>query len=55
VAQDLIRTIEVLAPAYGHLGELKAGAPQTYLDLVGDGDHAVHGLREGVVAFFRPQ
>ncbi len=55
VAQDLLRTIDLLAPAYGQLDRLRATTEQTYLDVIGDGAHAVHGLRDASVAFFRPQ
>lgn len=55
VAQDLLRTIDLLAPAYGQLDRLRTTSEQTYLDVIGDGAHAAHGLREASVAFFRPQ
>lgn len=55
VAQDLLRTIDLLATAYGQLDRLRQTSEQTYLDVIGDGAHAVHGLREASVAFFRPQ
>lgn len=55
VAQDLLRTLDLLAPAYGQLDRLRQTSEQTYLDVVGDGAHAVHGLREASMAFFRPR
>ncbi|MCC7385997.1 MAG: hypothetical protein IT384_29380 [Deltaproteobacteria bacterium] len=54
VAADLIRVITVLSDAYAKLDQVRAEREQTYLDLIGDGCHAIHGLRESVVAFFRP-
>jgi hypothetical protein len=55
VAQDLMRTLDLLSTAYGQLDRLRATSEQTYLDMIGDGAHAVHGLRAASVAFFRPQ
>lgn len=55
VAQDLLRTLDLLSTAYGQLDRLRATSEQTYLDMIGDGAHAAHGLRAASVAFFRPQ
>lgn len=47
VAADLLRVIAQLQAtgAYARLGEISAQQPQLYLDLIGDGCHAIHGLR----------
>jgi hypothetical protein len=47
-ASDLLRALEQLEQerAYARLPELGARQPQLALDLIGDGCHAVHGLRE---------
>ena len=52
VAADLLDTIRALEPLYGRLDRIRETTPQTYYDLVGDGCHAVRGLRESLVAFF---
>lgn len=45
---DLLGALEQLEQerAYERLSEIAAQRPQLALDLVGDGCHAVHGLRE---------
>lgn len=53
VAKDLIQAVNVLGPAYHQLGPIRAEREQTYLDLIGDGCHAMRGLRQGIVALFR--
>jgi hypothetical protein len=47
-AADLLATLAQLDAerAYARLSELSASKPQLHLDLIGDGCHAVHGLRE---------
>ncbi len=52
VAADLLDTIRALVPLYGRLDRIREATPQIYYDLVGDGSHALRGLREGLVAFF---
>lgn len=52
VAGDLLNTIEALSGAYANLDKIKASSAQTYYDLIGDGCHAIRGLREGLVPFF---
>lgn len=54
VAADLVRVVGQLEPAYGNLANIRKDREQTYLDLIGDGCHAIRGLREGVVALFGP-
>lgn len=54
IAADLVRTVGQLAPAYANLANVRRDREQTYLDLIGDGCHAIRGLRESLVAFFRP-
>ncbi len=54
VAGDLLNTLEALQGAYANLDKIKASSAQTYYDLIGDGCHAIRGLREGLVPFFRP-
>jgi hypothetical protein len=52
VIRDLITTIDLLAGAYGNLDKVRKAKEQTYLDLIGDGCHAIRGLRVALVAFF---
>ena len=52
VTADLLDTIQALEPFYGRLDRIREATPQTYYDLVGDGCHALRGLRESLVAFF---
>ena len=52
VAADLLLTIQELDLAYNNLDKVKASSPQTYYDLIGDGCHAIRGLREGLVPLF---
>lgn len=54
VAGDLLNTVQALSGAYANLDKIKASSPQTYYDLIGDGCHAIRGLREGLVPFFAP-
>jgi hypothetical protein len=52
IAGDLLNTIEQLEPMYAKTKELEKARPQSYYDLIGDGCHAIRGLRRSVVAFF---
>lgn len=47
-ASDVLTVIAQLqaVSAYARLNELSVQQPQLYLDLIGDGCHAIHGLRE---------
>lgn len=45
LAHDLVETVYALGEAYGNQDTLKVRAAQTYYDLIGDGCHAVRGLR----------
>ncbi len=47
-ASDVLTVVSQLQQigAYARLNELAARQPQLYLDLIGDGCHAIHGLRE---------
>jgi hypothetical protein len=54
VAADLVDTVAELAPMYRAQVGLKESAPQTYYDLIGDGCHAIRGLRQALVAFYAP-
>ena len=52
VAGDLLRTIKALEPFYQSLDNIRTATPQSYYDLIGDGCHAIRGLRESLVAFY---
>ena len=52
VAADLLDVIDQLGEAYGRLDEIRKIREQTYLDMIGDGCHAIRGLRQALVAFF---
>ena len=52
VTRDLLDTIYDLGEAYGRLPEIRKMREQTYLDMIGDGCHAIRGLRQALVAFF---
>jgi hypothetical protein len=54
VAGDLVEVIAKLEPAYANQDAIGASVPQTKYDLIGDGCHAIRGLRRGLVAFFPP-
>jgi hypothetical protein len=53
VLRDLAATVEALEEAYADLPKVRKSREQTYLDLIGDGCHAIRGLRGALVAFFR--
>ncbi|MEL7372006.1 MAG: hypothetical protein AAFN74_23985, partial [Myxococcota bacterium] len=52
VAGDVLDTIQALKPNYHRLDSIRNSSPQTYYDLIGDGCHALRGLRESLVAFY---
>jgi hypothetical protein len=52
VAGDLADTVFALDQAYARQKELRKASEQTYYDLIGDGCHAIRGLRRSLVAFF---
>jgi hypothetical protein len=52
ITGDLVNTVQALEPAYGQLKEIRAASGQTYYDLIGDGCHAIRGLRKALVAVF---
>jgi hypothetical protein len=52
IAGDLLNTLEALDPVYAKAKELEKIRPQSYYDLIGDGCHAIRGLRRSVMAFF---
>lgn len=54
IVQDLFQTLRKLGPQYGQLSKIRQVREQTYLDMIGDGCHAIRGLREASVAFFAP-
>ena len=54
VAADLIDAVKELKPMYDAQSRLKEQVPQSYYDLIGDGCHAIRGLRQALVAFFAP-
>lgn len=54
VAADLVDVVAQLEPAYRSQDVLAQVAQQTRYDLIGDGCHAIRGLRRGLVAFFAP-
>lgn len=54
VAADLVDAVAELAPMYKAQAKLAESTPQTYYDLIGDGCHAIRGLRQALVAFYAP-
>ena len=52
IIRDLVRVIDDLAVNYIDLESVRLKSKQTYYDLIGDGCHAIRGLRESLVAFF---
>ena len=52
IIQDLVSTIDDLAVNYLDLESVKNVKKQVYYDLIGDGCHAIRGLRESLMAFF---
>ncbi len=52
VAGDLLDTLAALEPLYARLDSIRDVTPQFYYDLIGDGCHAIRGMREGLVAFY---
>jgi hypothetical protein len=52
IAGDLVEAVQALEGAYARQKEIRATADQTYYDLIGDGCHAIRGLRKALVAFF---
>ena len=54
VAGDLIDAVAELRPLYRDQDKVRPSTPQLYYDLIGDGAHALRGLRRASVAFFRP-
>ena len=54
IISDLFATLKKLAPHYGQLARIREVREQTYLDMIGDGCHAIRGLREASVAFSPP-
>lgn len=51
ITGDLVDTVRALAPAYTKARAAPGTADQTYYDLIGDGCHAIRGLRRALVAF----
>jgi hypothetical protein len=54
VAGDLVDVVHELQPMYARQHVIGEVAPQTRYDLIGDGCHAIRGLRRSLVAFFAP-
>jgi hypothetical protein len=52
IAGDLLNTLDQLEPVYAKSKELLKVRPQSYYDLIGDGCHAIRGLRRSLMAFF---
>ena len=52
IVRDLIATIDGLAVNFIDLESVRAAKKQVYYDLIGDGCHAIRGLRESLMAFF---
>lgn len=52
VTADLIDTIVQLRPLFRTQDKLRVTTPQAYYDLIGDGAHALRGLKRASVAFF---
>jgi hypothetical protein len=55
IIRDVITTIDGLAVNYIDLESVRATKKQVYYDLIGDGCHAIRGLRESLMAFFPRQ
>ncbi|MBK6686979.1 MAG: hypothetical protein IPG45_21100 [Deltaproteobacteria bacterium] len=53
VAADLADTVRELESAFQTQDEIKAKLPQTYYDLIGDGCHAIRGVRLALQGYFR--
>jgi hypothetical protein len=52
IVRDLTATIDGLAVNFIDLESVRAAKKQVYYDLIGDGCHAIRGLRESLMAFF---
>ncbi len=52
VAADLIDAVAELKPLYETQDQLRKSSPQLYYDLIGDGCHAIRGLKLGKEPFF---
>ena len=52
IVSDLLITVAALEPAYRSQGRLFKASPQTFYDLIGDGCHAIRGLRRALKVFF---
>ena len=55
IIRDVISTIDGLAVNYIDLESVRAAKKQVYYDLIGDGCHAIRGLRDALMAFFPRQ
>jgi len=55
IVRDLMSTVDELYVDFADLQSVRTAAKQTYLDLIGDGCHAIRGLREVLVALFAPR
>jgi len=55
VSGDLVDTVRELESAYGQIADYRAQGSQTYYDLIGDGCHAVRGLRLTARHFFEDE
>lgn len=52
VVSDLLVTVAALEPAYRNQERLRKTSAQTFYDLIGDGCHAIRGLRRALKVFF---
>ncbi|MGF1511367.1 MAG: hypothetical protein ACFB9M_17890 [Myxococcota bacterium] len=52
VAADLVDTLVDLETVYARQKQLRKQAPQTYYDLIGDGCHAIRGMRLALRHFY---
>jgi hypothetical protein len=55
VAGDLVDTVRELESSYGQQDAIRQKAPQVYYDLIGDGCHAIRGMRLGLKHFFEAE
>ncbi|MEM6859103.1 MAG: hypothetical protein AAF627_00010 [Myxococcota bacterium] len=55
VAGDLVDTVRELEESYGQQDAIRQKAPQVYYDLIGDGCHAIRGLRLGLKHFYEAE
>jgi len=55
VAGDLVDTVRELEASYGQQDVIRQKAPQVYYDLIGDGCHAIRGMRLALQHFYEAE